>query len=112
GAVYGNDGSNALFGGEAVFANNTAVFGGAICSINNSELNFAGEASVSLFNNYAGYAGGAILLYNQSDFGSYGTASLASNKAKYGGAVFVHKDSTASFGGKIVFANNTAEKNG
>ena len=28
------------------------------------------------------------------------------------GAVFVHKDSTASFGGEIVFANNTAEKNG
>ena len=30
---------------------------------------------------------GAILLYNQSDFGSYGTASLASNETKYGGAM-------------------------
>ena len=28
GAVYADDDSNALFGGEAVFANNTAEYGG------------------------------------------------------------------------------------
>ncbi|CAN0404383.1 unnamed protein product, partial [Ascophyllum nodosum] len=58
GSVYIDDGSNALFTGEVVFALNTAYYGGAAFVYGESNVSFGGDTFFA--NNTAKGYGGAI----------------------------------------------------
>ena len=100
-----------LFWGNFVYDG----FGGAICSVNYSSINFKENSTTDFTNNTARYDGGAIYTRSCSiSFQESSTADFTYNTAtEYGGAIYT-RSSSISFEGSSTtnFTNNTARYDG
>ena len=101
----------------AVFNNNTAYVGGAICSDHNSHMVFEENSSAKFNYNAATHNGGAVYLKHHSkmSFEGFSITTFNYNIAKNnGGAVASADHSYISFKGNstTVFSNNTATTDG
>ena len=136
GVIYAVTKSFLSFTGVSSFSHNSAKFGGAILTLDNTKLTFSGsshftgncaasyggvilaEAVTSLsftgINNFrhnsAGMLGGAICLFNESILSFSETSSFDNNVAMKGGAIYTYLNSTLAFNGSASFTNNGNNK--
>ena len=102
GGIIASD-SSLTFTGNTTFLDNSAVFGGAIFTLNNTVLSFCG--SNNFINNLARSYGGAISTSPNTVLRFNGITHFINNSAYYGGAIFI-SNSTLTFNGAIYFSNN------
>ena len=138
GTIHIEKHADIIFEGYAttLFSDNTATYGGAIVSIDNSYVFFEGNSTTMFYGNIADYFGGAIFSYDNSfiifeekfyaawigraihfkydsyiSFEGYSTTVFSNNTACIGGAIYSWHNSYISFLGNsiITFNNNTAD---
>ena len=92
------------FNGTSNFINNSAGWGGAICTYENTIINFNGTSN--FINNSAG---GAIYTYDNTIINFNGTSNFINNSADYGGAIYTYNNTIINFNGTSNFINNSAD---
>ena len=115
GAIHAQDGSEVHFDGMLVFANNHAVFGGAI-RVENSNMSWNGHTTfannTAAGNSSNGSDGGALSCFG-SNMNFSGTTMFQNNSAgEGGGAVRIGSTSTAYWHGNASFVDNRSKGDG
>ncbi|XP_065903869.1 uncharacterized protein [Dysidea avara] len=110
--------SNITFAGNSAvtFYNNSAHYGGAIYSDDNSVISFKGHCRVNFTANRAVVDGGAVYSLDDSVISFEGSSiiTFAKNMANWGGAMYSKYNSNISFKGdsKVTYDENRALQNG
>ena len=110
--------SNITFAGNSAvtFYNNSAHYGGAIYSDDNSVISFKGHCRVNFTANRAVVDGGAVYSIDDSVISFEGSSimTFAKNMANWGGAMYSKDNSNISFKGDstVTYDENRALQNG